>query len=71
MDGGITTEGGRIVLDIDEIHRDHEVNDDDANCRTCGVEYPCDLVEAVDQLTDWLKRQDKTAVPSGTGNVKE
>jgi hypothetical protein len=69
--GGVTTEGGRIVVDVDEVYRDHEVNDDDPNCRACGVEYPCELVVAVDQLTDWLKGQDKTTVPCGAGSEKE
>lgn len=66
MDGGITTEGGRIVLDLDEVHHEHDVNDGDDNCRTCAVPYPCELIEAVDQLADLIRAQGRTPVPAGT-----
>jgi hypothetical protein len=68
---GITTEGGRIVLDLDQVHRDHDVNDGDDNCRTCAVPYPCELVEAVDHLADLIRAQGKTPAPSGAGQKRE
>lgn len=57
MGDGITFDGREVRIDTDTVRKAHDINENDENCATCGVEYPCGLREAVDVLDDWLRAQ--------------
>lgn len=72
MNAGMDIDGHVVRIDLEVARKAHDVNEDDDNCRTCGVEYPCAMAAIVGDLLDWLDTHpQETPAPDVAGGQED